>query len=45
MLSDRIHDDVVGLPVLREVLALVVDDLVGAERSHELDVLRSCTPP
>ena len=40
MLADRVEDDVVRLPVLREVLVQVVDDLVGAERAHELDVLR-----
>ena len=40
MLADRVEDDVVRLAVLREVLLQVVDDLVGAERAHELDVLR-----
>ena len=39
MLGHRVDDDVVRLPVLREVLPLVVDDLVGAERADELDVL------
>ncbi len=38
MLTDRIEYDVVRLPVPREVLPLVVDDLVGAERADELDV-------
>ncbi len=40
MLADRVEDDVVGLAVLREVLLEVVDDLVGPERAHHLDVLR-----
>ena len=40
VLADRVEDDVVRLAVLREVLLRVVDDLVGAERAHELDVLR-----
>ena len=40
VLADRVEDDVVRLAVLREVLARVVDDVVGAERPHELDVLR-----
>ena len=40
VLADRVEDDVVRLAVLREVLLEVVDDLVGSERAHELDVLR-----
>jgi len=40
-LADGVEDDVVRLAVLREVLVEVVDDLVGAERTHELD--RSCS--
>ncbi len=40
VLADRVEDDVVRLAVLREVLLQVVDDLVGSERAHELDVLR-----
>ena len=40
VLADRVEDDVVRLAVLREVLSRVVDDDVGAERPHELDVLR-----
>src|SRR3990172_9560954 len=39
ILADGVDDRVVGLAVLREILLEVVDDLVGAERSHELDVL------
>ena len=41
VLADRVEDDVVGLAVLGEVLLQVVDHLVGAERTHELDVLRA----
>src|SRR5205823_14626643 len=40
VLADRVEDEVVRLAVLREVLPQVVDDLVRAERAHELDVLR-----
>ena len=40
MLADSVEDDVVRLTVLREVILQVVDHLVGAERAHELDVLR-----
>ena len=40
VLADGVEDHVVRLAVLREVFALVVDDHVGAERSHEVDVLR-----
>jgi hypothetical protein len=35
--DDQIEDQVVGLPP-REVLAAVVDDVVGAERAHELEL-------
>ncbi len=41
MLADRIEDHVVGLAVLGEVFHRVVDDLAGAERSHELEILRA----
>src|SRR2546426_6016267 len=41
MLADRIEDYVVGLAVLGEVFPRVVDDPVGAERSRELEVLRT----
>lgn len=41
MLADRVDDDVVGLAVLREVVAArVIEYLVGAEGANELDVLR-----
>lgn len=40
VLADRVEDDVVRLAVPSEVLLGVVDDLVGAERPHDLDVLR-----
>ena len=40
VLADGVEDDVVRLAVLREVLSRVVDHLVGAERAHELHVLR-----
>ena len=40
MLADRVEDDVVRLAVLREVLSGVVDDGVGTERPHEVDVFR-----
>src|SRR5262249_10561400 len=40
VLADGVEDNVVGLAVLREVLVQVVDDLVRAERAHELDVRR-----
>jgi hypothetical protein len=33
-LADGVEDDVVALAVVREVLSGVVDDAVGAERSH-----------
>ncbi len=39
VLADGVEDDVVRLAVLREILTLVVDDDVGAERPHEVDVL------
>ncbi len=40
MLTDSVKDDIVRLAVLREVLVQVVDDLVGPERSHDLEALR-----
>src|SRR5439155_533194 len=39
VLPDRVEDDVVRLAILGEVLLGVVDDLVGAERAHQRDVL------
>src|SRR5580704_3535558 len=39
LLADRVEDDVVGLPVLREVFLSVVDDLLGAQVCDELQVL------
>ena len=39
VLADGVDDRVVRLAVLREVLVPVVDDLVGAERPDELDVV------
>ena len=50
VLVHRVEDDVVGHAAFPgEVLLQVVDDLVGSERSHELDVLRvapavTCAP-
>ena len=40
LLADGVEDHVVELAALGEVLVQVVDDLVGPERAHELDVLR-----
>src|SRR5229473_4876810 len=39
VLADCVEDDVVRLAVLGEVFLRVVDDLVGSERGHELEVL------
>ena len=39
LLADGVEHDVVGLAVGREVLDRVVDDLVGAERPHDIDVV------
>jgi hypothetical protein len=39
-LAGSVEDDVVGLAVLGEVFVDVVDHLVGAERTHQVDVLR-----
>ena len=36
--ADGVHDHVVALPVLREVLRRVVDDVVSPETAHRLDV-------
>ena len=43
MLADGVEDHVVGLASLREVLALVVDHLVRAERAYELEGLPAHT--
>src|SRR5215471_1527933 len=40
VLADRVEDDVIRLAVLGEVFPGVIDDSVGSERSHELEVLR-----
>ncbi len=40
MLADCVEDDVIRQFVLGEVLLQIVDNLVCAERPHELDVLR-----
>src|SRR6266516_3538238 len=39
VLADCIEDDVVRLAVLGEVFLRVIDDPLGSERSHELEVL------
>jgi hypothetical protein len=41
VLADCVEDDVVHLAVLGEVFLGVVDDPVGSQRSHKLEVLRA----
>ena len=40
LLADRVEDRVIDLAVPREVFLRVIEDLVGAERAHELEILR-----
>jgi len=40
VLADGVEDDIVRLPVLREVFVQVVDHLIGPKQVRQLDVLR-----
>ncbi len=40
-IDDVVHDDVVLAAALREIIARVVDDVVGTERADQLDVPRA----